>query len=364
MKRAPLTVRQLFWTTFLMMFPTIILVLPGDLLRLGGRYAWWTPVTAAAPATALNWAVGSLAARRGSLADALYGAFGPLLGRVPLVAVWAALGAYTVVITREFAQVAFATYVFEDVPISVLTFLGLVVAGLAAWLGLTVIARGTEVIGPLMIWVYLLLLAAALPFSHLVWALPLLPRNGHFADLQPLARTWVWLAEPLAATLMLDDVDPSARRATGFVLAGATASAALLTTIGLWVMVADFGPRRAAEFVLPFLNLSKEITFGAFLQHFEVFLIPVALMGGAGKMAIFYWLWSRSGERLTGAGRSVWLVAGVIALGAISVVAFSSVIALDQALYGVLAKLALPVLAGCICAAYAASALRRGGEGA
>jgi hypothetical protein len=355
------TGRQLFWTTFLMMFPTIILLLPGELLRLGGRYAWWTPVVAALPTVALNGLVGAGAGRRGALAPAARRALGPLLGRLPLLGVWVALGAYAVVVTREFAQIALATFVFADVPIWVLTLMGLTVAVLAAWLGIAVIARGAEVFGPLLIAVYMGLLAAALPFSHGIWALPLLPRNGRFAAWQPLADTWVWLAEPLAATLMLERVAPSCRRRAGWALAAATACAAVLTAIGLWVTVADFGPARAAEFVLPFVGLAEGITFGTFLQHFELLLIPVVLMGGAGKMAVFYWLFSCAGEGLTGGGRPAWLLAGALGLGLTSILALSSVVALEGALTTVLASRALPLLVGAVTVVYGVAALRPAG---
>lgn len=361
MKRVALSPRQLFWTAFLMMFPTILLLLPGDLLRLGGRYAWWTPLVAAVPAMMVVWGAGSLARRHGSLGAVALDRLGPVAGRIPLVVIGAALGAYTVVITREFAQVALATYVFESVPVSVLTVLGLIVAGLAAWLGMTVIARGAEVVAPTMIWVYLALVAASLPFSHVSWALPLIPRNAHFAALQPLGRTWVWLAEPVSLTLLLDRVDEPARRSGGRLLAGAVGAAALLTAVVLWAIVADFGPPRAAEFVLPFFNLSKEITLGSFLEHLEVVLIPIILMGGTGKLAIFYWLWADTGERLTAGGRDAWLLSGLIGLGAVSVAAFSNAVALDQALYWLLAQRALPVLLGAVAVTYGIATLRPGG---
>ncbi len=361
MKGDALTPRQLFWTAFLMMFPTILLLLPGDLLRLGGRYAWWTPLVAALPAAVVVWGAGRLAYRYGSFSAVALDRLGPVAGRIPLLAIWAALGAYIVVITREFAQVALATYVFESVPIGVLTALGLIVAGLAAWLGITVIARGAEAVAPIMIWIHLAMVAAALPFAHVIWALPLIPRNTHFADLQPLGRTWVWLAEPATLTLLLDRVDESARRSAGLLLAGAVGAAAVLTALVLWTTIADFGPPRAAEFVLPFFNLTKEITLGSFLEHLEVILIPIILMGGAGKLATFYWLWSHSGERLTGGGREVWLVCGLIGLGAVSVTAFSNAVALDNALYWLLAQRALPVMLGAAVVTYGVATVHPGG---
>lgn len=356
MNREPLSARELFWTTFLMMFPTILLLLPGDLLRYAGRYAWWTPLVAGVPACALSWIVGALAARYGDAGTAFVRALGPVAGRIPIAAVLASLAVYTTVATREYAQVAFSTFVFEDVPLWLLTMLGLMIAGMAAWLGLTVIGRGSEIMAPLLIWVHLFLFALALPFSHFIWARPILPRNPQFATLPPVALTWVWLVEPLAVPFMLSEVAADARRRAGPILAGASGLAAAITAVGLWVMVADFGPARASSLVLPMFNLAKEMTFGSFLQHLEVLLIPVALMGGAGKLAIFYWLLTRIGTNLTGGSGRVWLLASLALVGAASVWVFSNILAVGQVLRVLVTPWAMPVLVGGVLAGYLATA--------
>lgn len=362
MKRSPLTGRQLFWLTFLMMFPTIILLLPGDLLRIGGRYAWWTPLVAAAPSVPLLWAVGAAAKRYGSLSGVACAAFGRVGGRLLLLAACAAVGAYVVFITREFATLAAATFVYQDVPVPVLTVLGLTLAGFAAWLGLTVVARGAEIMGPLLLGVHLLASATALLFAHVSWALPLLPRNARFAELGALARTWIWFAEPLLATLMIDHVAEDARGSAGRILAAAVATAAIVTAFGLWTLVAVFGPVRAAQLQLPFFDLARDLTFGGYVEQIlELMLIPTVVMGAASKVAIFYWLWARSAEAATGVKRGLWLPVGLLGLGVVSVIAFGNVLALDRALYRVLAVFALPVLAGSIVVPYAVSAARRRG---
>jgi hypothetical protein len=357
--REELGARQLFWTAFLTMFPTILVLLPGDLLRYAGRFAWWTPLLAGAAATLVVWALGAAAGQQGGIEAALSRGLGPVAGRLLMAVLLAALAAYTVVVTREYAQLAFATFVFENVPLWLLTALGLGVAGMAAWLGLTVIARGAEITGPLLLWVHLVLLAAALAFSHVIWARPLLPTNTHFARPAAVALTWVWLAEPVTGVFMMEHAAPGVRRRAGRLLAQATALAAGVTAVGLWVMVADFGPARAAEFVLPMFNLTKEMTLGSFLQHFELVLIAVALLGGAGKMAIFYWLVARAGRYLTRGGSRPWLLAALLGLGAASVFLFSNVLDVGAALRWVLVPWALPALVGGVALAYAAGALRR-----
>lgn len=360
MRWGPLSVRQLFWLAFTMMFPTVILLLAGDLLRLGGRYAWYTPLVAGVPAAGLAWLAGWVLARRGELTRTLSRALGPLGSRLALAVVWAGVGAYAVIVVREFAQFSLVTYVFEDVPIPVLTLLGLIPGGILAWLGPTLIGRAAQVVAPVLILVYAGILLAALPFSHILWVLPLLPRSFDFATLQPLARTWVFLAEPALLTLLADHLGEQARRAAGRVLAAAVGLSATLAAIGLWVMVADFGPPRAAQLTLPVFNLAKEATYGSFLEHLEVFLIPIVIMGISVKLSIFFWLWTQSGSSLTRGGRAVWLLVQLVAAGAASIVLIPNTVVLDEALFTVLARFALPALLAAFVLAYGVDALRHG----
>jgi spore germination protein KB len=357
-RRGRLSVRQLFWCTILLMFPTIILFLPGDLLRTGGRSAWWTPLVVAPPALGLLWATGALARRFGSPIRAARDAFGPVAMRLVAGLLWAVLALYTVVVVREFAQGAAITYVFEDVPVAVLTAMGLVPAASAAWLGLVVVGRTAEAVLPVLLVVYLGLLLALLPFSHPVWALPLRPEQASFVSLQPLARTGVWLVEPALVTLAADELGQQGLARLPAVLAGAAAAIAVLLALTVWLMVADFGPIRAAQLTLPIYEAAREATFGAFLEHMEALFIPVVLLGGTGKMALFYWLWTRTGRELTGGGAGVWLAGELVAGGAASVLFFRSAVQLDLALYTVLARFAVPALVGGILLAYTGAAWR------
>jgi hypothetical protein len=366
MRREPLTAHQLFWTAFIMMFPTMLLMLPGALLRMGGRYAWCTPLVACLPAAALVWIVGGLAGRYGGLATVLGQAMGPVLGRLPLLVVWGALSIYVLTIVRESSVLAAMTFVVGDVPLWLLTLLGVFLAGVGAWLGLTVLARLSEFLGPVMVAAHVLLLAAAIPFVHVLWARPLIPRNADFLHLSPMALLWVWLAEPLATTLMCDHLDADARRRAGRALAGATVAAAAMTSLGLWVIVADFGPARGAQLGLPFFNLAKEITMSAFLQHLEALVIPIALTGSAAKTGVFFWLWNRAGTQLTGSAPARPLVIGMLGAGlaagaVVSLLAFANAVSLEDFMIGVLARWALPALVAAVGAAYGVAALRRPG---
>jgi len=340
MTRETLTARQVFWLGVLTMFPTAALMLPGDLLRAGGRYAWWTPLVAALPALGLMWLVGTLVRRRGPLLRQPTG----LLGRALAGLLWLALGAYVVLIVREFAQVAAVTFIFEDVPLPVLAAAGVIAAGLAAWAGLPVLARPAEIVVSLLLLAYVGLLVAMIPFSHFAWALPLLPRNFAFAGWQPLGRTWVWLVEPALLSLAVDEVNPDQQSRMTRSLAGAVGLVAGLLALTTWMLVADFGPARAGELVLPLYEAAREASFGLFIEHLEALFIPIVIIGGCGKLGVYYWLWARVGRRMAGGSSDLWLLIELPVGGVLAVVLFQNAVAVDAALYLVLARVALPAM--------------------
>lgn len=84
MSAARLPGAGLFWMALTAMLPTVILVMPGVLLRLAGPSAWWTPLAAGIPAAGFAWVVGTAAARHGDLLAAARRGLGPVLGCVLL----------------------------------------------------------------------------------------------------------------------------------------------------------------------------------------------------------------------------------------------------------------------------------------
>ncbi len=353
MNRGSITPPQLFWTALLTMLPTMIMLLPGELLRQGGRWAWWTPLVAAPPAAALAWAAGWLAAHDGDMVEHARRALGPIAGRLVLAATWAATGAYTIIIVREVGEGARATFVSGNVPLGALVLMVLLPAGILAWLGPVVIARVASLVAPLLTAAYLGGLVVALPVLHIIWALPLLPGDGRFATWPPLGIAWVWLVEPaLVGVLVAHRLDPAARRRAGLVLAGVTITAAILLALGLWALVADFGPPRAAQLILPFQLFSEDLPYSPYLEHLDTLVMPIQMLSGLGKVGIFLWLQTRlAGGATVRCWAPAALVSESVAAGILGLVLFPNALAVDRSLYR-LADFALPVLAGGILLPY------------
>ena len=363
--RGRLTNGQLFGLMFLAVFPTMVMLLPADLIRLGGRYGWWTPLLAGVPAVFAAWLAGAAGGRAGDSVSAATRGLGPVAGRVLLLVEWLALGAYVIVVIREAGEISAVTLVTANIPVWILTVMSMAPAALLVWFGPVVLGRTAVLIWPVVFFMYAVVLAAILPSSHVIWALPLIPRNARFAAWQPLLRTWVWEAEPafLGAAFM-DHVRPSARKAAGRTLLLAVAASATLTALGTWSMVAVAGPRGVAAGSLPVLDLVNRITAGDAVQHLQSVVLPVEMMGLVLKVGVFLWVWSRLGQRIVGrATDAVLAVEAVVGL-TVATAVFPNALAIDRATYAWLARGALPVLVGGPTVAYAAALRRRAGGSA
>ena len=360
MRRGQITGGQLFWVAFSAMFPTINLLLPGDLLRLGGRSAWWTPLLAAVPACAFAWAVGAGGGRCGDLVRAARHGLGPVFGRVVLLLAWAAMGVYTVLAVRESIDLSAQTFIFREVPVPILALLGLIPAAVFAWLGPVVIARVATLLAAAGLTVYLGVLVASLPMAQVIWALPLLPRDLRFASLHPLDLMWIWLVEPaLVGSILMHRVAARDRGQAGKILAAAVAAAALSTAAGLWVMTANIGPQVAATLTIPLASLVRGVDVGN-VQHLDTLVLPTMVVASALKVGIFFYVWARLGAGLLAGWARIALAVEVAAAGVLAIVLLPSPSAADRALYAWAGLRALPVLAGALPLAYALAAVRRG----
>ncbi len=360
-ERGSLTAGQLFAILFVAIFPTMTMLLPGDLVRLGGRYGWCTPLVAAVPATLAAWLAGALGARVGDSVSAALRGLGRWAGRALLFIEWLALGAYVVMTIRESGDISAVTLIIGTIPVWLLTLLSMVPAVFLVWLGPVVLGRTAALIGPVLVLMYLAVLAGALPSAHVIWALPLLPRNGRFAGWHPMLLTWVFEAEPLfLGAGLMHQVKPAGRRMAGRTLALTVVTSALLTSIGTWTMVAEAGPQGVATAALPVLALVNRITFGSTVQHLQSVVLPIETMGVVMKVAVFLWLWCRLGQRLLGTSTKVVLFIEAALGTSLAIAAFSNLLAVDRALLTWLARLALPTLVAATFAGYGAAMIRRG----
>jgi hypothetical protein len=343
-----LTAGQLYWLLLLTIFPTAVLVLPGDIVRAAGRWAWWSPL------------VGAVAGRRGGVVGAARRGLGVGWARLPLALAWAGAALVAVEAAREFAEVTETLFVLGQVPTWLLTAAGLIPAAWLARLGPVVLARVAGLLVLPLAVGFALVTAGAAAGGHVLWGLPLWPRDLRFCGWPAAGRAWAWLAAPAwVVALLAGHLDGPARRRTGTVAALATLSGALGLAVALWVMIIDGGPARISQFLLPFLNIADGLSVGPFAQHVGTLIMPVEVMGQLLRLGTALWAWTHLAAALGLRGPAVPAVQALLA-GAAGLAAFSNMPALTFAVYRWMGPVVLPALAGTVLGTYAAADLARG----
>ena len=212
MRRGKIDTRQLFWLAFVSMVATLVLTVPGELVRWAGRGGWWTPLAAAAPMVPLAFVIGQAGGRQGDAPARVLRRLGPVAGRALLLAVWVALAVDAAIVTREVAEGAGNVFVHATVPVPLLVAIIVATGMWLAQLGPVVMGRVATAITVGFVVCFVLGFVVATPSLHLLWARPLLPTDRRLLGGAPMTLTCLWLIEPaLVGALMMDEVLPSAR---------------------------------------------------------------------------------------------------------------------------------------------------------
>ena len=336
MNRGLLNAHQLYWLAVLSMVATLILIVPGELLRLAGRGAWWTPLVVAVPAVPLAFVVGNRAGACGDVVTLIQRRFGGLSARALLLPVWLAFALDMTLILRETVEGTSMTFVAAQslVPRPLLTALVLVPGVWLALLGSVVIARVSSVVAVAVLGAFVSGALVILPQLHVLWLRPLLPTDGRFWSGSALLLTALWMIEPaLLGMLIMHKVQSAARRRAGTILAAATASGALLLSASIVLVISDFGSNRAAEFVVPLLHVAQDLPYSLDLEHLDTLVVPVEILAALGKIGIFLWLWLRVSEAIAPV-RAPWLLALQVGVAAAAgFIMLPNVPALIQSMY-------------------------------
>ena len=351
--RGSLSSGQLFWLMFVLMFPTLVFFPPGDLIRDGGRWAWLTPLVAAVPACLLCSWVGRRAGKHGDWVAVARKGLGPVAAPAALALTWLPVAAYAVVIHREFADIASATYVLAMVPKAALLMIGIVVTMYVAWLGPIVMARAASLLGPMVVVVFLASIVLWLPSVRLVFVRPFLPANLDFLNADGLLLMTTWLIEPILGALLIHRASGPARQRAGRTFVAAAALAAVLTSVTTWVVVAVVSVQHGSTLSTPFITMLQAIQSGFFPLHLETVVVPVDLMAGTMKTGLFVWFMARLARGVAPLPFA-WLIAGSALLSTVVAgMAFSTPIQTDAALKQVLGPWAMPALVATCVLTYA-----------
>lgn len=359
MRRGQLTQRQLFYIMFLLMVPTIYFLPVADLIRLGGRWSFWSPFVVALPSAALTCWLGRAAARHGSLFAAAQGAVGPVLTRALAGVLWLCLGTMVTFILREVSDQAGLSFIYGRVPAGVVLLTTAAAGVYMALLGVVVMARVAAILFAINLVLTALINLAALGGAHLLWVLPLLPRTTDFLRVEPLVRISWWLTEPMLGVLLVQRLGPDARRHAGRIMAVAVLLGATIMSLVVFTVTAFGGPQYEARVTLPGYSLLSEIRLSDMLPtHIETLANPLIVVTSVLKVALFLWMWAAAGHVAWRMPRPWLLVGGCGVATAVAGLALDA-FRVEWGVYAIIGRYVVPATVTGLVLVYVSQAARR-----
>ncbi len=289
-------------------YPTMVVLLPGALIRDAGRWAWLTlPLCGAGVGAVAAAAYRSPVLRQEGLIGAALRVGGPWAGRALLATVWLTAAAYGVLIVRQLALAGLTVYVSADVPLIVLVAMPIILATLVAALGIGVLARVAVIVIPLMVLNNIPWLGISLPSLHISWLRPAVPSNLDFASPPALSLAGAFMVEIFLLAVWTDKLNAVPRARDGSLLAlKVIGMVVLLGTLAVAQVIAFFGPERAGQFLMPTAELARELAYPDFIQGLNAIASPFLILGGMVKLAFYELTLVRLQRTLVPLGAPVW----------------------------------------------------------
>lgn len=254
---------QLTSLLIITIFPTIILMVPSDLLRVNGKDIGWVAIIATL------WGIG---------------VFGRWIGGVFCLAYLGALMVALIAIFREFAEMAKWAFAFGDIPVELFLVMGGILSFFLSASGIEVIARTSQILLPGSVGIIVVIMIAAVPWMNwkFLWPpLPQIEKELLFSAITPAA----FFTEGLIMGIVFPHVRLRDRIFRAMLLGMFIIGIIFLVTmIGL---LAFLGGARGGAIIFPLLHLSKEIRYGMFINHLQVLMVPFLVSAIAIKIAIF-----------------------------------------------------------------------------
>lgn len=192
---------------------------------------------------------------------------------------------YTVlaIILRQYADFMIGT-ILQLTPV-IIPILGmLMVAVYVSFAGIEVLARCSEVLGPIIllgIMVPLLLNISQIKINNL---LPVMADNTPFVLLKGALPTASFLGDNILLMMILPFIANPRKGVKGAILGSIVAG--LFTLLSAMQCIAIFGHSVASRQTYPFLNLVRFISFG-FLQNLDAIVVAIWIMGIFIKVSLY-----------------------------------------------------------------------------
>lgn len=331
-----LSVRQAWLLITIEVLATSILYQPGEYIKIAGKDAWLGVLAIAllaVPASILVVLPG-LRFPGQNFVQYSQSILGKISGKIAALLFVLVFAILMSLILREFGDLLIIA-IMPKTPLSVFVSVLLAVSAVGVYLGIGVLGRTVEIIGPLVILFIFLVLVISM-------------ENADFSNLTPvLEHGWkpvllsafiqlAFMPQVAIAALLLDKIENprSALKATlGF---AAVAGPFMIGTC--IIAVAVFTEEYAATLIAPLLSLARVIEFTRFVAKIDSVIVALWILGGFIKLSVIYYLTVSTLGQVIGLRdyRSLILPTGLIT-GTLSIMMFANIFDLESFLLKILA---------------------------
>ncbi|UOF92277.1 spore germination protein [Fodinisporobacter ferrooxydans] len=275
-------------TSLLMMtiFPTIILMVPSDLLRVNGKDAGWVVIIATLWGVGIGWFSIAVYKKFPSqrITQIFVTVFGRWIGELFCLVYLGALMVILVAVFREFGEMAEWAFAFGDIPIELLMVMGGILSFYLSASGLEVIARTSQILLPGSIGIIAIILISATPWMNWSFLWPPFPEIRKEILISAITPS-AFFTEGLIIGIFLPHIQLQDRIFRAIILGMLFNGIILfLITVGL---LAFFGGSRGGNIIFPLLHLSKEIRYSTYLSHLQVLMVPFLVSVITIKLSVF-----------------------------------------------------------------------------
>jgi spore germination protein KB len=272
-----------------LILPTGLFFLSSVASRLAGRDAWLSMLLATLAGMLIALMAANLSLR---FPDKTLFQFPELiLGRWPgkfivFLYVWYFVHT-TAEVLRQFGDFMVTAFLPET-PIIVVEILIMAIVAYAVRKGLEVFARVNDLVFPLIFVSVVIILSLAAREMDFKRLLPIFADSGIAPLIKGAVMPAAWMGYAVTICVLTPHLNKKHEVYKAAVLS--TVIFGLFLSVVAVASIASFGPEISAQWMVPFLSLTRMVDIAKFLSRLEPVIMAVWVAGGAVQISFFHWL--------------------------------------------------------------------------
>jgi len=281
--------KQAIFLMVSMVLPTTFLFVTSAIAHLARQDGWISILLATLTALLIAWLVANLSRRFPG--KTLFQFPEVILGRWPgkvvaLLYIWWYIQVSSEVL-REFGSFMVSAFM-PDTPLIVFELLIMAIAAYTVRNGLEVFTRINQIVLPLILGSFVILIFLATPEMNLKRLLPVFIENGAAPVIKGAVMPAAWIGNIVTMAVLIPYLNKAKEAYKIAVSATLITSSFLISTFIADISI--FGPEVSAGWFFSALNGIRMIHLANFLERMEPIAMTIWIAGGLVKISVFYWV--------------------------------------------------------------------------